>query len=181
MRGRHMSAFYYVCMYVCMYVRMYLGCFIYLHFKYYALFWFPLREISYRTPPLTFMRVLSNLLIYSCLPALAFPYTGASSLHRTKGLLLLLMPDDSILCYIFSWSRVSLHVYSLVGGLVPGSSGGGVWLLDIVFLPMGLQIPSAPWGLSLTPPLGNQCSVQWLVVGICVYICQALADPLGER
>ena len=56
-------------------------------------------------------------------------------------------------CYICSWIHESLHVYSLVGGLVPGSSGGGVWLVDIVVLPVGLQTPSAPSFLSLSPPL----------------------------
>ena len=34
------------------------------------------------------------------------------------------MSHKAILCYICSWSHGSLHVYSLVGGLVPGSSGG---------------------------------------------------------
>jgi hypothetical protein len=40
-----------------------------------------------------------------------------------------LMPDKAILFYICSWSHKSLHVYSLVGDLVPESSGGGgeVW------------------------------------------------------
>ena len=48
------------------------------------------------------------------------------------------MPDKAILCYIFSWSHGSLHVYSLVGGLVLGSSGGGGGgLVDIVDLSMG--------------------------------------------
>jgi hypothetical protein len=37
---------------------------------------------------------------------------------------LLLMPDNGIFCYLWSWSYGSLHVYSLVGSLVPGSSGG---------------------------------------------------------
>jgi hypothetical protein len=36
---------------------------------------------------------------------------------------LLLMPDNATLCYICGWSHGSLHVYSLVGDLVPGSSG----------------------------------------------------------
>jgi len=54
--------------------------------------------------------------------------------------LLLLMPDNVILCHICGWSHGSPYVYSLVGGLVPGSSGG-VWLVDIVVLPMGLQTP----------------------------------------
>ena len=31
----------------------------------------------------------------------------------------------------------------------------GVWLVDIVVLSMGLQTLSAPWVLSLTPPLGT--------------------------
>jgi hypothetical protein len=37
---------------------------------------------------------------------------------QEQGLLLLLMPDNAILCYICSWSHGSLHVYFLVGGLV---------------------------------------------------------------
>jgi hypothetical protein len=47
------------------------------------------------------------------------------------------MPSKAILCYICGWSHGSLHVYSWVGALVPGSSGGaggggkGVWLVDV--------------------------------------------------
>jgi len=48
------------------------------------------------------------------------------------------MPYKAILCYICNWSHGPLHVYSLVGSLVLGSFGG-VWLVDIVVLPMGLQ------------------------------------------
>jgi hypothetical protein len=44
-------------------------------------------------------------------------------------------------------------VFSLIGGLVPGSSGG-YRLVHIVFLPMGLQSTSASWVLSLAPSLG---------------------------
>jgi hypothetical protein len=36
-----------------------------------------------------------------------------------------LVLDKAILCYICCWSHGSLHVYSLVSGLVTGSSGGG--------------------------------------------------------
>ena len=32
------------------------------------------------------------------------------------------MPDKLILWYLFNWSHESLHVYTLFGGLVPGSS-----------------------------------------------------------
>ena len=56
-----------------------------------------------------------------------------------------------------------------------------VWLVDIVFLPMRLQNPSVPSVLSLTPPLGPLCSVQWLAVSIHLFICQALAEPLKRQ
>jgi hypothetical protein len=39
-----------------------------------------------------------------------------------------LITNKAILCYICSWSHGSLHVYSLVGGLVRGSFGGTVSL-----------------------------------------------------
>jgi hypothetical protein len=70
-------------------------------------------------------------------------------------------------------------VYSLVGGLVTGSpgSGGGVWLIDIILIPMGLQIPSVHSVLSLTPPLGSPHSVQWLAMSIQLSIYKALAGP----
>jgi hypothetical protein len=44
------------------------------------------------------------------------------------------MPDKAILCYICSWSHWSPHMYFLVGGLVPGSSGGSGWLILLFFL-----------------------------------------------
>ena len=72
----------------------------------------------------------------------------------------------------------------LVGGLVPGSSGrrgGGVLLVDIVVLPMGLQTPSAPSVISLTPPLGTPHSMQWLAVSIRLCICKALAGRLRRQ
>jgi hypothetical protein len=50
-------------------------------------------------------------------------------------------------------------VFSLIGGLVPESSGG-YRLVHIVVPPIGLQTPSAPWVLSLDPSLGTLCSIQ---------------------
>ena len=35
-----------------------------------------------------------------------------------------LMSDKAIFCYTCGWSHGSLHAYSLVGGLFPGSTGG---------------------------------------------------------
>jgi hypothetical protein len=36
----------------------------------------------------------------------------------------------------------------------PGGGGGGYWLVHNVDPPIGLQIPLAPWVISLAPPLG---------------------------
>ena len=44
---------------------------------------------------------------------------------QDQGLPLPLMPDKAILCYICRWSHGSLHLYSLVGCLVPVSFAGG--------------------------------------------------------
>jgi hypothetical protein len=63
---------------------------------------------------------------------------------------LTLMPDKVILCYICSWSHGSLHMHSLVVTLVPESSEG-YGLFGV--LPMGLQTPSDPSVLALTPSL----------------------------
>jgi hypothetical protein len=86
---------------------------------------------------------------------------------------------EDLLCSICSWSHESHHVYSSVGGLVPGSSGG-YWLVHIVVL-MGLKIPSAPWVFSLAFPLGTLCSVQCLGVSIHLCICQAQIEPLRRQ
>ena len=46
---------------------------------------------------------------------------------------------------------------------------------------MELQIPSAPWILSLAPSFGTLCSVQWEAASIHLCICQALAGLSGDR
>ncbi|XP_032771725.1 uncharacterized protein LOC116911939 [Rattus rattus] len=66
----------------------------------------------------------------------AFPYTGKKEPSQDQELLFLLMPDNAILYYIGSWSHGSLHVYSLVGGLVPENSGGGLIHLQDDYLVM---------------------------------------------
>jgi hypothetical protein len=53
-------------------------------------------------------------------------------------------------------------------------------LVDIV-LPVGLQSPSSPLALSLTPLLGTPCSVQWLAASICLCICKALVGSLRRQ
>jgi hypothetical protein len=54
-------------------------------------------------------------------------------------------------------------------------------LVDIVVLPVGLQTPSAPSVLSLTPLSGILCSVQWLAASIHICIGKALAEPLRRQ
>jgi hypothetical protein len=109
----------------------------------------PPKKNSLSFPPAS-MRVTPS---HSYLPTLAFPYTGALSLHKTKGL-----------CYICSWSHGSPHVYSLVGGLLPGSSGKSGWLILLFFLWVYKYLQLLV--LSLAPSLGTLCSVQWLVASI---------------
>ena len=53
---------------------------------------------------------------------------------QDQGPLLPLMSKKAILCYVCSCRHGSLHVYSLVGGLVSGSSGRSVWLMLLFFL-----------------------------------------------
>jgi hypothetical protein len=50
-----------------------------------------------------------------------------------------------------------------------------VWLVGIVVVPMGLQTPSTPSILFLTPLLGTPRSVQWLAASIHLCICKTLA------
>jgi hypothetical protein len=110
------------------------------------------------------------------LPVLALSYTGSLNTLRPKNL-----PShwsQSVLCYICGWSHGSLHLYSLVGGLVPGSSGS---LLARYCFSYGLQTPSSPSVLSPTPPLGTPCSVQCLAESIHLCVCQAMAESLRRQ
>jgi hypothetical protein len=105
--------------------------FLYLHFKCYPLSWFPLWKFPIPFPlPLLLWGWSLHQSTQSRFPILAFPYTGASSLHKTKSL-------SSHWCP----TRPSSTTYSdgdmgssLVGGLVPGSSGESGWLILLFLL-----------------------------------------------
>jgi len=144
----------------------------YLHFKCYP---FPPSHTPSTLPLLLWGCSPSHLPTPTSMPCITL-YSGNEH-SQDQGIFLLLLLDNSILCYICDWSHGSLHVYSLVGGLVLGSSSG-IWLVDIVVLTMGLQTPSAPSVFSLTPPLGSPCSIQWLAASILIYISKSLAEPL---
>jgi hypothetical protein len=126
------------------------------------------------------------LLLWGCspthsgLPNLALSYTGASSLHSTKGLSI-------------HWCWPMLSSATQAAGAMGLSMctlwwfrlwelwGGGVCWVEVVVLPMESQTSSAPSVLSLTPPLGFLGSVQCLAVSICLCICQALPEPLSRQ
>lgn len=69
-------------------------------------------------------------------------------------------------------------MYSLVDGLDPGSSGGTGWFILLFLL---WCCKPLPWVLSLAPPLGTVCSVQWIAVSSHFCISQALAEPLRSQ
>jgi hypothetical protein len=58
------------------------------------------------------------------LPCPGIPLQWGIEPSQDQGPVLSLMSHKAILCYICIWSHGSLHVHSLVGGLVPESSGG---------------------------------------------------------
>jgi hypothetical protein len=99
---------------------------------------------------------------YPLLPHLpSIPLHWSIEPPQDQGPPLPLMPDKAILCYICIWIHGSLHVYFLVGGFVPGSSG--VWG-SLVGWYCCSSYRVAPSVLPLTPPVGSPCSVQWLAV-----------------
>ena len=113
--------------------------------------------------------------IHFHLPDLAFPYSGTSTLPRTKGLSSHWCPTrPSSGTYV---ARV-IGPFMCTLWLVFESLGDlGVWLVDIV-LPIGhkpLQF------LPLTLPLGTPCSGQWLNASISLCICPALAKSLRRQ
>jgi hypothetical protein len=103
------------------------------------------QKSSYLIPPL--------LLLWGCFPIhpstptflLFFTLHWGIEPSQDQGPLFPLMQNKGILSYILRWSHGSLHLYSFIGGLVPGILGGGAfWLVDIIVLPMGLQTLLAP-------------------------------------
>jgi hypothetical protein len=85
-------------------------------------------------PPPASMRVYPYPHTYSHFPALKLPYTGASNLYRTKG----------HFCHYAQQGQTLLHIrlepwvppWVLIGWWF---KPWDLWLVDIVFLPMGLQ------------------------------------------
>jgi hypothetical protein len=83
------------------------------------------------------------------------------------------MPDKAILCYICCWSHWSPHVYSFVGGLVPGSYEGALvfWYCCYSY---GVATPFSSFSPSPTssyPSLSLKirgCEVHSTFFGLCL-------------
>jgi hypothetical protein len=116
---------------------------------------------------------------HSCSLVLAFPYTGESSLLRTKGFSSHLCPTRPSSTTYVAGARGST-MCTLWLGFSPWELCG-YWLVHIVVPPMGLEVISAPWVLFLYLPLGTLHSVQWLAESIHLCICQVLAEPLRRQ
>ena len=89
------------------------------------------------------------------------------------------MSHKAILCYICGWSHGFLHVYSLVGGLVPGRSGVPVG--SYCCSSYGAANPFSSLGTFSSSFTGDPVLVQWMTVSIHFCICQALTKPLRRK
>jgi hypothetical protein len=120
----------------------FIGYFLHLHFKYYPLSHFPAplqKPPSYLLFPWFYDAAPPPT--HSCLPTLTFPYPGASSFHRTKGLFSHCCPIRPSCatyavepwvppCVLFGWWFSSWELW-------------GIWLVDITTLILGkLSIPT---------------------------------------
>ena len=86
--------------------------------------------------------------------------------------LLPLMSNRATLCYICSWNHGSLHVYYLVGGLVPGSSG--LLASSYCCSSYGTANPFSSVGHFSRSFIGDPVSIHFC-------ICHALAKPLRRQ
>jgi hypothetical protein len=136
--------------------------FIHLHFKWYPPSQFPLHKVSIH--PIPFLP--PPLCLYEGAPSPThslLPHCSIIPLHwgtkppQDQGPLLPLMPDKVIHCYICSWSHGNLHVYSLVGGLVSGSSRWyGCWYCCSFY---GVVMPFSSFSPSPSSSIGVLGSV----------------------
>jgi len=130
----------------------FIGYLIYLHFKCYTPSQLNPHPLPHSIPHSPFS--YNHPLPFHC-PGIPLHWYIKPS--QDQGPLLPLMPNKAILCYICGLSRVSPNVYSLVAGLVPGSSVVPSWLILLFFLyERGCKLLQF---LPLTPPLGSLCSV----------------------
>ena len=107
-------------------------------------------ETLYHNTPFLFQWVWSpHPSTHSCLSALAFTYIGASIFLGPRTFPL--MPDKAIIWYIWGWSHVSLHEYSLIGDFIPWSSRGMISWYSCSSYGVAKPFSSFPRGYSCVP------------------------------
>jgi hypothetical protein len=159
---------------ICMFFFIIIGYFLYLHFKCYPLSRFPLSQKPPSSSPLPLLLCgcssthpptpTSPPLIplhWRIYRAFIGPRTS-SSIDDWQGHHLLHMQLEP--CVLFGWWFSPWELW-------------GVWLIDIVVLPVGLKTPSAPSVHSLNPPLGpcTQCNGWlWAANSVLVRLWQGL-------
>jgi hypothetical protein len=103
--------------------------FLYLYFKCYPLSWFPLRKPPISSPHPPNPPTSASLSWHS--PTLGH---RAFSGPRTFPPIDVQQGHPLLHMQLEPWVPPCLHVYSLVGGLAPGSSGGTGWLIQLFLL-----------------------------------------------
>jgi hypothetical protein len=127
----------------------------YLHFKCYPLSWFPLwNHISHLPSPLLLRRCSPTHLYTPTSPPWRSPTLRELAFTGPRAFPPINARQCHSLLHMGLETWVPLCVYSLVGSLVPGNSGGSGWMRLLFFL-WGCKNPSCPPHLSLTPTLGS--------------------------
>jgi hypothetical protein len=90
------------------------------------------------------------------------------------------MSNEVTFCHVCGQHTGLLHVRSLVGGPVPGNSGGS-GLLTLLIPPWGCKSTQLLQSLLHLLNLGHSSSVQWLAASFLLCVCQALTEPLRRQ
>jgi hypothetical protein len=99
-------------------------------------------------------------------PLLLYPLTPTSWLLWSPVLRPIKFTGPMGLSFHWGLTRPSSNTYA-----AKDRSSRGYWLVHFVVPPIGLQIPLAPWLLSLALPLGALWSIQRLTVSIHFCVC----------
>jgi hypothetical protein len=155
-----------------------IGCFIYLHFKFQMLYPSPISPLQTPYPsPMLPWRSPIHIFPPPC-PSILYAGAWTWNFHGTNGLpshwcqirhpLLHMQLEPWVPpCILFGWWFSPWELW-------------GVWLVDIIALPMGLQFPSAPSILPLTLSLGPD-SWLWASTSVLVRIWQSLSGHSYTR
>jgi hypothetical protein len=120
----------------------------------------------------------------SPIPSPSLPYPPTPTSWPWSSLVLRLIKFAQPMGLSFYWwqTRPSSDTYA-----ARDTSSRGYWLVHIVVLPIGLQIPLAPWVLSLAPPLGGPVTPLHTLARFCwkdpdrAVSCETMPGPSKHR